>query len=103
MDSGAARHRRRRPRRSPPQNGKLRQNEIDDLRGLDRERGLAEEIAKRIGRLEIGHLQNALVDREDDDARRPIGLVADLERLARFREIARAQSRPAAGASPCSP
>ena len=46
---------------------KLRNDLVDDLRGLHRENAFSEKKTERIRRLEVGYLENALVDREDDD------------------------------------
>ena len=64
---------------------KFRNDKIDNLRRLDAERAFAEEKSERIRRFVIGDLQNSLVDREDDDLAGPIGLVTDVQRLARLR------------------
>ncbi len=68
--------------RGAAQDGEFRQDEIDDLLRLHHQRGLAEEVRERVGKLIIADLQDALIDREDRDARRPVGLVADVQRLA---------------------
>ncbi len=68
------------------QNGKFRHDQVHDLRGFDAEGALAEEEAERIGQLVIAHLQDALIDREDRDPGGPVGLIADMKRLAWFRD-----------------
>ena len=93
---------------SPPkaemraQDGKLRHDQVHDLRGLDAERAFAEEKSERIGQLVIAHLQDALIDREDGDLRRPVGLVIDVQRLARLRDRDAFADPPSAAASRCS-
>ena len=69
-------------------------DQVHDLRRLDPERAFAEEESERIGQLVIAHLQDALIDREDRDLRWPVGLVADAQRLARFRDRGRLRARP---------
>ncbi len=68
------------------QDRKFRDDQVHDLGGLNPERAFAEEEAERIGQLVIAHLQDALIDCEDRDPRRPVGLVADAQRFARFRD-----------------
>ena len=66
------------------QQRKFWNDQIDNLRRLYAESAFAKEIGQRIGRLVICYLQNSLVDREDDDLARTIGLVADVQRFARL-------------------
>ena len=51
----------------------LGQDQIEDLQRRHFERALLEEVAERIGRAIARDLQDAFVDREQHDARRPLG------------------------------
>ena len=67
----------------------FRNDQIEDLRGLHLERALLEEEAERIGGLVARDLEDALVDTEDDDSRRLLRLVFDLDDVARLDQIRR--------------
>jgi hypothetical protein len=66
------------------QNRKFGNDEIDDLRGLDRECAFAEKIGERVGRLVIRDLENSLVDSEDNDFAGTVGLLGDVEEFPRL-------------------
>ena len=67
------------------QQRKFRNDEIDNLRGVDAQHAFAEVKSERIRRFVIGDLKNSFVDGENDNLTRPIGFVIDVQWFARFR------------------
>jgi hypothetical protein len=55
------------------------------------ERAFAEEKPERVRQFVIADLQNALIDREDRNPGWPVGLIADVQRLAWLRDRSRLQ------------
>ena len=72
-----------------PQLTELGQDQIENLQRRHFERALREEVAERIGRAVARDLQDAFVDREQHQARRPRGAVTERDLLARLRERGR--------------
>ena len=71
--------------RDGPEQREFRNDQIDNLGSVHSKHAFTEIKLERIRRLVIGHLQNSLVDCEDDDLARPICFVTDVQRFARFR------------------
>ena len=70
--------------RDRAEQGKFRNDQIDDLRGLDPERALAKEEADRVRCFKIGDLQDSLIDREENDLAGAICLVRKAKRFSRL-------------------
>ena len=70
--------------RDRAEQGKFRNDQIDDLRGLDLERALAKEKADRVRCFKIGDLQDSLIHREENDFGGAIRLVGDVKRFSRL-------------------
>ncbi len=83
-------------RRTHVQACELRQHQIEDLPGPDFQHPLGEEAVERVGQAITGDLENALIDREQHQPGRALGLHRDRQRFARTNPIGRIdpQRRP---------
>ena len=70
--------------RDRTQERKFRNNQIDDLRGVDPQRAFTKIKCQRIGCLVVCDLKNSFIDREDDDLAWSIRVISDAQRLTRF-------------------